>query len=73
MNLQLGELDVSDNMKMFGRYSVAIAVGWLVGAGKITPQTGDLLTQFLIQLAGILFAYIPAIYAAHSVDNSPKS
>jgi hypothetical protein len=73
MNLQLGELDVSDNMKMFGRYGIAIAVGWLVGAGKITPEAGDLLTRFLIEGAGLLIAFVPAIYAAQNVDNSPKS
>jgi hypothetical protein len=72
MNLNLGELDVSDNLKMFGRYAIAIAVGWLVGSGKVSPEAGDLLTRFLIEGAGLLIAFVPAIYAAQNVDNSPK-
>jgi hypothetical protein len=32
-----------------------------------------LLTRFLIEGAGLLIAFVPAIYAAQNVDNSPKS
>lgn len=61
-----------DNLKMFGRYGISIAIGYLVGAGKLTPEAGDTLTKFLIELGGLLIASGPAIYAALKVNNAPK-
>lgn len=64
---------MSNNVKMFGRYGIAIGVGYIVGRGALTPEAGDLLTKFLIEAFGLLVASLPAIYAANNVDNSPKA
>jgi hypothetical protein len=62
---------MSDNVKMFARYGLAILIGWLVGAGKITPEQGDTYTKLAIELVGILAAFAPALYAAKKIDNGP--
>ena len=62
---------MNDNIKMFARYGLAILIGWLVGAGKITPEQGDTYTKLAIELVGILAAFAPALYAAKNVNNSP--
>jgi hypothetical protein len=72
MNLQLGELDMSDTLWMFGRYSLAIATSYAVGKGWITPTGGDALTSAIIEIAAVVAAYAPAIYAGIKVNNSPK-
>lgn len=62
-----------DNLKMFGRYGIAIVVGYLVGTGKLTPEAGDTMSKALIDLGGLLIAALPAIYAAMKVNNAPKT
>lgn len=64
--------DVSDNLKMFGRYAIAIGVSYATAKGWIKPAAGDLITQFLIEAGALALAFLPAIYAAVKVDNAPK-
>lgn len=63
----------SDNLKMFGRYGLAIAVSYATAKGMLTPVAADVLTQAIIELGGILFASLPAFYAAQKIDNAPKT
>jgi hypothetical protein len=63
---------MSDNLKMFGRYGLAVAVSFAVGKGWITPEQSETVTNIVIQLAGIAIAFAPAAWAAAFVDNKPK-
>lgn len=63
---------MSNNLKMLGRYALAIGVSYAVGARWMTPEAGDLMTRFLIELAGLAIAFGPALYAAMKVNNAPR-
>jgi hypothetical protein len=62
----------SSTLKMVGRYSLAIAVSYIVGKGWITPAGADALTAFVVEGTALAASYGPAIYAGLKVDNSPK-
>lgn len=64
---------LQDNLKMFGRYGVAVAVAFAVGKGWITPEQSEGAINLLMQIGGILLAFAPAAWAARFVDNAPKS
>jgi len=64
---------MNDNLKMFFRYGVAVGVSYAVAKGWITPTAGEQFTQSIVELGGILVAFIPAIYAAMKVSNQPKT
>jgi hypothetical protein len=72
MNLQIGELDVSDNLKMFGRYALTIGLTYATAKGWITPTGSEAISNLIIELVGVLIAFGPAAYAALKVDNTPK-
>lgn len=64
---------MEDNLKMFGRYAIAVVVAFAVGKGWLTSVTGDLINQVVIQVIGLLVAMLPATYAAAKIDNTPKT
>lgn len=63
---------MNDTFKMFGRYALAIGVSFAVGRGWITPEGGSAITDLAIQIAGLLAAFGPAIYAGMKIENKPK-
>lgn len=62
---------MNSNMKMFGRYALAIGVSYAVAKGWITPGGGDAITTLIVELIGVVVAFGPAAYAALRIDNSP--
>jgi hypothetical protein len=66
------ELEV-DNLKMFGRYAIAIGVSYATAKGWISASGGDALTKLLVELGAVAIAFGPAVYAAMKVDNAPKT
>lgn len=64
---------MSNELKMFGRYALAIGVSYAIGRGWITPSAGDVITRLAIEVAGLAIAFGPALYAAMKVDNTPKT
>lgn len=64
---------MSNNLKMFGRYGLAVAVSYATAKGWLTPTAGDLVTNLAIEVVGLGVAFGPAIYAAMKVDNTPKT
>lgn len=62
---------MNPTLAMFGRYFLAIAISYLVGKGFITEAAGSVISDFVIQMVGLLIAFLPAIWAALKVDNTP--
>lgn len=63
---------MSDTLNMFGRYAITAAISFAVGRGWITPSASSVVADFAIQALGMIVAFIPALYAAKKIDNSPK-
>lgn len=64
---------MSDNLKMFLRYGLAVAISFVVGKGWLTPEQGNVVTDLVIQITGLVVSMFPAVYAAINIDNSPKT
>ncbi|MCC6775618.1 MAG: hypothetical protein IT537_03120 [Hyphomicrobiales bacterium] len=64
---------MNDNLKMAGRYAIAIGVSFAVGRGWITPDMGGAVSNLLVEMGGVLIAFGPAVYAAWKVNNAPKA
>ena len=64
---------MNPTLAMFGRYFLAIAISFAVGRGWIPESAGSAITDFVIQLVGLFVAFVPAIWAAIKVDNTPKA
>lgn len=62
---------MNPTLAMFGRYFLAIAISFAVGRGWIPESAGSTISDFVIQLVGLLAAFLPAIWAAIKVDNTP--
>lgn len=62
---------MSNNLKMFGRYGLAIAITYATAKGWIKPGAGDVITDFVMEAGALLAAFGPALYAAMKVDNTP--
>jgi hypothetical protein len=60
-----------DNIKMFARYALAIAVSFAAGKGYISGEQADLVSNFLKEAGAVIFAFAPALYAAFKVNNKP--
>lgn len=67
------ETTMTDNLKMFGRYALAVGVTYAAAKGWITPAGGEAITSLVVELVGVLIAFGPAAYAALKVNNAPKS
>lgn len=63
---------MNNELKMVGRYALAIAISFAAGKGWITPSQGTAVTNLVVELAGVVIAFAPAVYAAFKVDNTPK-
>ena len=64
---------MTENLKMFGRYALAIGVSYALGKGWINQAQGDQITSIMIELAALAVSFSPAIYAALKIDNAPKT
>lgn len=64
---------MNDNLKMFGRYGIAIAISYALGKGWINQAQGDQITGIVIEIAALAASFSPAIYAALKIDNAPKT
>ena len=64
---------MSNNLKMFGRYALAIGLTYATAKGWITPGGSEAISTLVSELIGVLVAFGPAAYAALNVDNAPKS
>jgi hypothetical protein len=62
-----------DNLKMFGRYAIAIGVSYATAKGWISAPAGDAMTKLLVELGAVAISFGPAVYAAMKVDNAPKT
>jgi hypothetical protein len=63
---------MSDNVKMFARYALAVGVAFAVGRGWLSTGQGDAVINLVIELFGVVAAFGPAVWAAFKVDNTPK-
>ena len=61
-----------DNAMMFIRYAVSAGAAFALGKGWISAAAQGPLVDGIVQLAGVLIAVIPPIWAARKIDNSPK-
>ena len=64
--------EAKDNISMFGRYAITVAIGFAVGRGWLTEAAGGTLGDFATQLLGLIVAFAPAVYASVRIDNGPK-
>ena len=64
---------MTNNLKMFARYALAMGITYATAKGWISPKAGDAITTLVVEIAGVLIAFGPAVYAALKVDNSPKA
>lgn len=65
--------EAKDNLNMFGRYAVAVAISFAVGRGWLTEAAGGAVGDFAVQLLGLIVAFAPAVYASVRIDNAPKA
>jgi hypothetical protein len=62
---------MNPTLAMFGRYFLAIAISFAVGRGWIPESAGSVVSDFVTQAVALLAAFLPAIWAAIKVDNTP--
>lgn len=60
------------NISMVIRYAITAVVAFAVGKGWLSAPAQGPLVDGLVQLAGVLVAAVPPIYAAMKIDNRPK-
>ena len=64
---------MSDNAKMLLRYGVTAVVAFGVGKGWFSQLAGDAIINAVIEISAVILAFIPPVYAALKIDNSPAS
>ena len=61
-----------DNLMMFLRYAISAGAAYAVGKGWLSAPAQGAVVDGLVQLAGVLVAVIPPIYASLKIKNTPK-
>jgi hypothetical protein len=64
---------MSDNLMMFIRYAISAGAAYAVGKGWLSAPAQGAIVDGLVQLAGVLVAIIPPMYAAAKIKNTPKT